>query len=161
MISTIYLRKINLIFISILLIFSTSNIYADYEWQEVECQFEIIDHDDKLKKGTVLDVMINQSGTSIDQLLEEDRKTIKQFTLKYKAPVKLQNDSMARVKDIWQLGFYRQLHPKIQARFKENEKIKIQYAIGNPILIRFIIDNEPIPAPFMLTDTIEDKWHKK
>ena len=39
--------------------------------------------------------------------------------------------------------------------------LKIRFAQNDPILIQFIIDEEVILAPAMLTDTIDEKWQER
>ncbi|MEA0971412.1 hypothetical protein Megvenef_01390 [Candidatus Megaera venefica] len=135
------------------------------EWKETISQFELIkDSVENLEtEGTVLGVLLQQSGRNINELLEDDKKTLVSFAIKYKAPVKLKNEAHAKERTITQYGLYRMLDSRIQSYLEKHrgDNLKIMFAQSDPILIQFIVGKEAISAPVLLTDTIDKKWQKQ
>ena len=135
------------------------------EWKETTSQFELIkDSVENLEtEGTVLGVLLQQSGRNLNELLEDDKKTLVSFVIKYKAPVKLKNEPHAKERTITQYGLYRMLDSRIQSYLEKHrgDNLKIMFAQSEPILIQFIVGKEAISAPVLLTDTIDKKWQKQ
>jgi hypothetical protein len=135
------------------------------QWKETISKFELIkDSVEGLKtEGTVLGTLLQQSGRNLEALLENDKKTLLSFVIKYKAPVKLKNEPRVKEKTITQYGLYRTLDSRIQSYLEKHKvnSLKIRFAQNDPILIQFIIDEEVILAPAMLTDTIDEKWQER
>ncbi len=134
------------------------------KWKETTAKFEIIK--DSIKnletENTVLGELIKQTGRTLNDLLEHDKQTLTSFKVEYTAPVKLKDEQLAKKKTIVQYGLYRSLAPKMQQYLDKYKippsTIQIRYAYTDPVLIEFIINKENIPAPALLTNTIDKEW---
>ncbi|WP_375326711.1 hypothetical protein [Candidatus Tisiphia endosymbiont of Nemotelus uliginosus] len=133
------------------------------QWQETEAQFQIIAHDisDLKTENTLLGSLLQQNNKTLKAVLEKDQKTVLSFTIHYEAPVKLNNTKERKQQTITQYGLYQTLNPKVQAVLdphNPSSTIKIRFALNDPILIQFRVNQDFIAAPPLLTNTIDDDW---
>ena len=167
------IRKSGLIFLGILTIFffnfppSLLALDNSLQWEKINAEFNLIfEKVENLKtNGTVLGSLIKESGQKLENLLEDDGKTIVLFKIQYQAPVKMVGEKEAKNKVIIQYGLYKTLAPELQQHVKRKDeklnKIKIQYAKEDPVLIQFIHAGKLFPAPTLLTDTIDSGWSER
>lgn len=164
------LLKYSKLILNILVLLLSSNIATATVSSNKTCiekaaRFKIITEDIKNLKldNTILSLLVKASGKEIDSLLENDQKTLKSFSINYSAKVRLNHARKTKKHTIIQYGLYKTLDPQLQLYIEKNnpDKLKICYYSEDPVRVEFIIDSNHLPAPVLLTDTIDKKWQKK
>jgi hypothetical protein len=110
---------------------------------------------------SLISFFIKSIGKQPKDFLESDQKNLLFFSMKYDASVKMKKKEPAIKKRITQYGLYRTLHPKLQQAFINNTSptsIRIRYELKHPIAIQFIMNQEVIESPTLMTDTIDCYW---
>jgi len=129
--------------------------------QETLAKFKIENITGIKLENTVLDKLIQETGSTLNELQEKDKKTLLAFSVEYKAEVKLSSNEKAKEQLIKQIGLFRSLDPRVQSYMlqnKANNTIKIKVDVNNPVAIKFIVDTQAINQPALLTDTIDAGW---
>lgn len=130
-------------------------------WRETTAQITVNNSSiEELEfENTLLGLLVKENGKQPKDLLESDQKNMLSFSIEYNALIK--KAGAIRKKRITQHGLYRTLHPQLQQSFINNTSptsIMIRYALENPVAIKFIMNQEEIDAPALLTGTIDDHW---
>lgn len=136
------------------------------QWENNTAEVELIKYNisDFETEGTVLSQLIQATGKSLNELVEQNQKYFVTFSLVYSASIKLKGEKTAKIRKITQYGLYRSLDPRIQSSLPLNStsnQIKIRYASSDPVALQFIINNDAIEAPPLLTNIIDAGWEKK
>jgi hypothetical protein len=137
------------------------------QWEKTNAEFNLIFEkvENSKTNETILGLLIRESGQKLESLLEDDGKTIVLFKIQYQAPVKVAGEKEVKNKIIIQYGLYKTLELELQQHVRRKDekpnKMKIQYAKEDPVLIQFISAGKLFPAPTLLTDTIDSGWSEK
>ena len=142
------LKGFYIIFISIYCNVGSLLAYASETFVQTEAKIEIVkDVISNLDlKDTVIAALIQATGKSLNDLLEDDKVTLISFIINYEV---LDNNNQSR--KIEQIGLYRDLDSRIIKELADKNVIKIRYSKEHPVQIEFLIEQQPIQAPALLT----------
>lgn len=135
-------------------------ISAIQNWQKTTAKIVIIKNDSSilnLTGDTVLGPLIKNTNKPLNNLLEEDNKTLLSFSIQYVAPIKLKGEVQFKERLITQYGLYRELPHRTQNYIQKNQDIDIRFSSDDPTSVQLIIDGHFVDIPGLVTGTIADK----
>ena len=105
---------------------------------------------------------LQYQNKTLTDVVESDVKTVKFFSITYKAKIQLKGELHPKERSIVQNGFYQTLDPAIKSEIKGKtvSTIKIRYNINDPVWIEFLLKEKIIPFPTLITKAIDDQWSK-
>lgn len=148
---------------------SNSTLAADTysgEWNKVSATLNVTTENiNDLQRSdgttTLFDTLLDKESKKPSDVTEADGKSVKIFSIAYKAIIKLQNDAVAKEQVVTQYGLFKTLDPVIVAQIQRNplpQSVNIGYLKSDPILIKFDVDGKVVSLPALITKAVDDRW---